>query len=229
MLLALGIDRQQNENMLPRAEGHLVVWRILPLVGVLLFIAIAFGWRPWLQRRRYGTSGLLLFRSQERTQTIRDTLAVVWLVLLVGQAAAVALWPDWLPHRTLLAGLANDLLRTVGAVLLLGGLVLLVTAQLDLGASWRIGIEEGARPGLVTRGLYRFCRNPIYLAFAIVMLGYAMLLPTLLSLIMLIATYVGFRQQTLREEEYLIRTYGESYRDYTSRVGRFWPGLGKLR
>jgi len=39
-----------------------LVWRTLPLVGVLLFIAIAFGWRPWLQRRRYGTSGLLLFR-----------------------------------------------------------------------------------------------------------------------------------------------------------------------
>jgi len=205
-----------------------LVWRTLPLVGVLLFIAIAFGWRPWLQRRRYGTSGLLLFRSQERTQLIRDSLAVVWLALLVGQAAAVALWPEWLPSHTLWAGLTEDLPRTAGAVLLFGGLVLLVTAQLDLGASWRIGIEEGAKPGLVTGGLYRFCRNPIYLAFAVVMLGYAMLLPTLLSLIMLIATYVGFRQQTLREEEYLIRTYGEAYRDYASRVGRFCPGVGKL-
>jgi protein-S-isoprenylcysteine O-methyltransferase Ste14 len=206
-----------------------VFWRTLPLVGVLLFIAIAFGWRPWLQRRRYGTSGLLLFRSQERTQIIRDSLAVVWLALLVGQAAAVALLPEWLPSRVLWAGLTGDLQRTAGAVLLFGGLVLLVTAQLDLGASWRIGIEEGARPGLVTTGLYRFCRNPIYLAFAIVMLGYTMLLPTLLSLIMLIATYGGFRQQTLREEEYLMRTYGEAYRDYTSRVGRFWPGVGKRR
>jgi protein-S-isoprenylcysteine O-methyltransferase Ste14 len=51
----------------------------------------------------------------------------------------------------------------------------------------------------------------------------------LLSLIMLIATYVGFRQQTLREEEYLRHTYGEAYRDYTGRVGRFWPGVGRLR
>ncbi|MFL5047129.1 MAG: methyltransferase family protein [Xanthobacteraceae bacterium] len=206
-----------------------MVWRTLPLVGVLLFIAIAFVWRPWLQRRRYGTPGLLLFRSQERIQIIRDSLAVVWLALLVGQAAAVALLPEWLPSRVLWAGLTGDLLRIAGAVLLFGGLVLLVRAQLDLGASWRIGIEEGARPGLVTSGLYRFCRNPIYLAFAIVMLGYTMLLPTLLSLIMLIATYGGFRQQTLREEAYLMRTYGEAYRDYTSRVGRFWPGVGKLR
>jgi protein-S-isoprenylcysteine O-methyltransferase Ste14 len=206
-----------------------VAWRTLPLVGVLLFIAIAFGWRPWLQRRRYGTSGLLLFRSNERIQLIRDTLAVVWLALLVGQAAIVALLPEWLPSRVLWPGATDDFVRIAGSVLMFGGLALLVTAQLDLGASWRIGIEEGARPGLVTGGLYRFCRNPIYVAFAIVMLGYAMLLPTLLSLIMLIATYVGFRQQTLREEQYLMRAYGEAYRDYTSRVGRFCPGLGKLR
>lgn len=206
-----------------------MAWRTLPLVGVLLFIAIAFGWRPWLQRRRYGTSGLLLFRSNERIQLIRDTLAVVWLALLVGQAAIVALLPEWLPSRVLWPGATDDFVRIAGSVLMFGGLALLVTAQLDLGASWRIGIEEGARPGLVTGGLYRFCRNPIYVAFAIVMLGYAMLLPTLLSLIMLIATYVGFRQQTLREEQYLMRAYGEAYRDYTSRVGRFCPGLGKLR
>jgi protein-S-isoprenylcysteine O-methyltransferase Ste14 len=227
MLLAAGDWIGNNDTL--RCGGHVVFWRTLPLVGVLLFIAIAFGWRPWLQRRRYGTSGLLLFRSRERTQIIRDSLAVVWLALLVGQAAAVAVLPEWLPSRVLWAGVTGDLLRTAGAVLLFGGLVLLVTAQLDLGASWRIGIEEGARPGLVTTGLYRFCRNPIYLAFAIVMLGYMMLLPTLLSLIMLIATYAGFRQQTLREEEYLMRTYGEAYRDYTSRVGRFWPGVGKRR
>jgi protein-S-isoprenylcysteine O-methyltransferase Ste14 len=228
MLLALGAGTATTPHVAARGR-HLVVWRSLPLGGVVLFIAIAFGWRPWLQRRRYGTSGLLLFRSQERTQTIRDSLAIVWLVLLVGQALAVALWPEWLPSRALWAGLTGDILRTAGVVLLFGGLLLLVTAQLDLGASWRIGIEEGAKPGLVTGGLYRFCRNPIYLAFAIVMLGYAMLLPTLLSLIMLIATYVGFRQQTLREEEYLIRTYGEPYRSYTGRVGRFWPGVGRLR
>ena len=42
---------------------------------------------------------------------------------------------------------------------MLGGLVLMVTAQLHLGASWRIGIEAGARPGLVTGGLYAVSRD----------------------------------------------------------------------
>jgi hypothetical protein len=37
--------------------------RWLPLGGVLATLAIAFLWRPWLQRRRYGAPGILLFRS----------------------------------------------------------------------------------------------------------------------------------------------------------------------
>ena len=40
-----------------------MIWRFLPLTGVLLLFVVAGGWRPWLQRRRYGTSGIVLFRS----------------------------------------------------------------------------------------------------------------------------------------------------------------------
>jgi len=42
----------------------------------------------------------------------------------------------------------------VGAVLALGGIGLMVAAQLDLGPAWRVGIEAEARPGLVTTGWY---------------------------------------------------------------------------
>lgn len=116
-----------------------------------------------------------------------------------------------------------------GALLLFGGIALLIAAQLDLGASWRIGIEEGASPGLVTGGLYRFCRNPIFLALIVIVAGYALLLPTRLSLILLVGAYIGVRQQASAEEAYLMRTYGDSYRAYARRVGRFLPGLGRLR
>ena len=102
-------------------------------------------------------------------------------------------------------------------------------AQLDLGASWRIGIEEGTSPGLVTTGLYRFCRNPIFLAILITLTGYTLLLPTRLSLALLLGTFLGVRQQVLVEEAYLLRSYGDSYREYARRVGRFLPGIGRLQ
>ena len=107
--------------------------------------------------------------------------------------------------------------------------MLLVMAQLNLGASWRIGIEEGASPGLVTNGLYRFCRNPIFLAILTILTGYTLLLPTRLSLILLLGAFIGIRQQVLAEEAYPARAYGDAYREYARNVGRFLPGVGRLR
>jgi protein-S-isoprenylcysteine O-methyltransferase Ste14 len=205
--------------------------RFLPLAAILAFIAIAFGWRAWLQSRRYGTSGILLFRSTRRGQMVRDSLTLVWFAVLIGQAAA-AMWPEWLARRALLAspaGPAADILGAIGVVLLVAGLVLMVTAQLELGASWRIGIDSAARPGLVTSGIYRYSRNPIFLAFLVILVGYALLIPTALSLALLIGTYVGVRGQIAAEEAYLEHAYGEAYRDYAGRVGRFVPGIGRRR
>jgi protein-S-isoprenylcysteine O-methyltransferase Ste14 len=152
----------------------------------------------------------------------------VLFLLLIGQAVVAAGWPGKLSF------LVEDpatvaVLRVTGAVLLFGGIVLLVTAQLELGASWRIGIEEGANPGLVTTGLYRFSRNPIFLALLMIVAGYTLLLPTRLSLVLLVGTCIWVWQQVAAEEAYLLRAYGNSYREYARRVGRFLPGLGRLR
>jgi protein-S-isoprenylcysteine O-methyltransferase Ste14 len=54
------------------------------------------------------------------------------------------------------------------------------------------------------------------------------MMPTPLSLLLFVAAYWGLRNQTRIEEVYMLRTYGEAYRDYACRVGRFVPGVGKL-
>jgi protein-S-isoprenylcysteine O-methyltransferase Ste14 len=204
-------------------------WNLIPLAGTVLFIGIAFGWRPWLHLRRYGTWGVLLFRSVNAGQTLRDSLTVMLWLLLLGQAIVVSAWIE--PRFLLLAivdGPTVEFLRVIGSVLLFLGLIVFVRALLDLGASWRIGIEEDTKPGLVTSGLYRFCRNPIFLALLIFLTGYTLLLLTPLSLALLLGTYIGVRQQTSAEEDYLRRAYG-NYHEYARLVGRFLPGIGRLR
>jgi len=117
----------------------------------------------------------------------------------------------------------------IGAEVLFGGFVLTIMGQINLGSSWRVGIEEGARPGLVTTGLYSFCRNPVFLGIFVTLIGYTVLLLTWLSLVMLVGALVGIRQQAVEEEAYLLRAYGDEYRAYAGRVGRFLPGVGRLR
>ena len=201
----------------------------LPLVGIVVFFGVVCCWRPWLQFRRYGSAGILFFRSGHWRQNLRDALGVVLAICLVGQAIAAAGWPASLSPSSVLSQPEAKIWQVTGAVLLFGGLGLLIMAQLHLGASWRIGIEEGTSPGLVTSGLYRFCRNPIFLAILITLTGYTVLVPMRLSLSLLLGAFIGIRQQILTEEAYLLRTYGDDYRAYARRTGRFLPGIGRLR
>ena len=53
-------------------------------------------------------------------------------------------------------------------------------------------------------------------------------LPTALSVANLLCVVAGVRYQVSQEEEYLLRTYGQGFRVYAARVGRFVPGLGKM-
>ena len=193
--------------------------RWLPLIGTLLFLAIGIGWRGWLQSRRYGSSGILLFQSGRWQQNLRDSLGLLLVVCLVGQALLAAREPSR----------SFDGLTAIGVMFLFGGIAFLVAAQLQLGSSWRVGIDEGAAPGLVTTGLYRWCRNPIYLAMLSVLTGYTALVPTRLSVGLLVGTFIVIRVQVLAEEAYLLRTYGARYREYASRAGRFLPGIGRIR
>ena len=207
-----------------------MICRILPLIGVVLFLGVGLGGRAWLHARRYGACGIVLFRGSRRGQDVRDSLLVLLLLLLTGQALLAAGFPAWLPRPAFgMSPATAVVLCRAGAALLSGGLALLLVAQLNLGASWRIGIEEAARPGLVTGGLYRFCRNPIFLFMLVMFVGYALLLPTWLSAGMLVGAFVGVRQQVIAEEAYLSRVYGDQYRAYAGRVGRFLPWVGRLR
>jgi protein-S-isoprenylcysteine O-methyltransferase Ste14 len=172
---------------------------------------------------------VLFFRSQRWQEKLRDAFGVVLVLLLVSQAVMAAVWPKSLAPLDATYRPGAEIWQATGTVLLVGGIALLVVAQLNLGASWRIGIDEGSSPGLVTSGFYRFCRNPIFFAILIMLTGYTWLLPTRLSLVLLIGAFIGIRQQVLTEEAYLCRTYGDAYRAYARRVGRFVPRIGRLR
>jgi len=205
-----------------------VIWRLLPLTGFVLFVTLGFGWRTWLQMRRHGSSGVVLFRSGRLAQHLREALFLVLVAAIAVEVVMAAVAPAALPALGTVPDPVAAALRFTGAVLVLVATVVMVLAQLDLGASWRIGIEEAARPGLVTDGLYRFSRNPIYVCMLAALVGFALLLPNWLSLVLVVGGVAGVRQQVGEEEVYLTRSYGEAYRSYARRVGRFLPGIGRL-
>lgn len=204
------------------------LYRYGPLLGTILFFAVGVGWRVRLHKQRYGTSGIVLFRGPGLQRKVLDSLILLLPPLVLGYGALVAFAPERLGVLAPSAALQGPAGAALGAFLVLAGTGLMALSQYQMGASWRIGIDEGARPGLVVRGLYAFSRNPIYLGMFTGFAGLVALSPSLLTAAVFLAVYAGVRKQVFQEEDYLRRAYGAEYEAYGRRVGRFLPGIGRF-
>jgi protein-S-isoprenylcysteine O-methyltransferase Ste14 len=123
-----------------------------------------------------------------------------------------------------------DWIQIAGITLAGLGIVLTVRAQLDMGDSWRVGVDESETTALVHTGLFGRVRNPIYTAMLTFDLGIALVTPNFVTIAGLILAVTALELQVRRvEEPYLLSRHGEAYRGYTASVGRFIPGVGLLR
>ena len=196
------------------------------LVIYVLFALLSLIGRGWLQYRRtgdYGYRGLSgRAGSLEWFGGLLLTLgAIAALVALVAERwIGVAGLQLFLPASARLAGLA----------LMLVGVVLTFVAQLDMGSSWRVGVDSTETTELVTTGLFRWVRNPIFAATLAVFAGLVLAVPNVIAAVAFAAALAGIEIHVREiEEPYLIRVHGDRYRSYARRVGRFLPGLGRVK
>jgi len=150
---------------------------------------------------------------------IAGTGLLLWAYEIVACA-----WP--LPvhvvPRAWRAVLVNALtIKAVGAVVLLASVLVYGLALRGLGVSWRLGVDRD-RPGpLVTAGIYARMRHPIYVGLGLFSIGTSLVLGQLLFLVLAALAVVGLHAAVLVEERFLVQIYGDAYREYCQRVGRY--------
>jgi protein-S-isoprenylcysteine O-methyltransferase Ste14 len=127
---------------------------------------------------------------------------------------------DW-PSFTKQELFHSEAVSWVGVLLCVAGLVLVLMSLVAFGSSFRVGIDTSHPDKLVTTGVFSLCRNPIYVAFWIVLSGQFLVFPNLLLFVYLGAASWLFHRQVLREEAYLKEHYGSEYSDYCARVRRY--------
>jgi protein-S-isoprenylcysteine O-methyltransferase Ste14 len=113
--------------------------------------------------------------------------------------------------------------RAAGVIPLVVGLALLLWCVRDFYVAGRGTLAPWAPPrNLVVTGLYRYSRNPMYLAVTLMLIGW-----TLCFLSRTLAIYIGFvmvafhLRVVLGEEPWLEQTHGDAWREYRSRVRRW--------
>ena len=115
----------------------------------------------------------------------------------------------------------SEIISWIGVFFCLAGLLLLLWSLVSFGQSFRVGIDTENPDKLITSGVFAFTRNPIYVAFALILLGQFLIFPNWILLVYLVAGIWLFHRQVLREEDYLKQHYGKEYLEYSNQVRRY--------
>src|SRR6266511_2222684 len=114
----------------------------------------------------------------------------------------------------------------LGAAVFAASLWLFYRTHKDLGRNWSVTLEVREQHALVTTGVYRRVRHPMYSAFWLWALAQALLLPNWIAgPAGLIGFGTLFFLRVGREEALMIETFGEEYRRYMARSWRLLPGI----
>lgn len=117
---------------------------------------------------------------------------------------------------------APSLTGPAGVVILAGGVAMTCAAVVTVARHKTTIVPHAHVTALVTTGIFRFSRNPMYAGFATAVAGVSLLAHSGWPLLLLPATLVTVRKLVIeREERYLSRRFGSPYHTYCSRVPRW--------
>lgn len=141
---------------------------------------------------------------------------------IVAVAVGVGMWliSAAVPHAGFAMGprlIAAIAIALIGAAVAASGAAAFRTAQTTVNP-----LHPERASALVSNGIYRFTRNPMYLGLLLVLLGVAVFLWSLPALLGL-PTFIGYirRFQIVPEERVLEQKFGTEYVEYKRRVRRW--------
>ena len=198
---------------------------VTALIFYLVFLIVAFGVRSLVHYRRTGDNGFRGLSCRNPAEWLTSALLVGGVVL--AGVAPVAELLDFIAPSDLAA---TWWLRRAGVALGVTGIAITVISQYQMGNSWRIGVDTTETTRLMTNGLFGLVRNPIFTGVLVATVGLAMTVPNLISATAAVCVFLGLEMQARWiEEPYLTRVHGARYRAYARAVGRFLPGVGRIR
>ena len=145
-------------------------------------------------------------------------------LILLGAFLIVWIGDSFFLHRsTLLSDYAPLYIRLV----ILG---LTLAAAMYLFRTGHVVVSHEHRPNsVVATGAFGYVRHPLYLASILTYLGLTISTASLFCLALLVVIFIFYNYIASYEEELLETKYGEEYRKYKMRTGKWMPRIGRER
>ena len=114
----------------------------------------------------------------------------------------------------------------VGTACLAIGLWLFYRSHADLGENWSVTLQVRERHQLITHGVYRRVRHPMYSALLLYSVGQLLVIPNWIAGPSYLVSFgILFLFRVGDEERMMLETFGEQYAAYMSRSKRIIPGV----
>jgi protein-S-isoprenylcysteine O-methyltransferase Ste14 len=112
----------------------------------------------------------------------------------------------------------------LGVAMAVGALWLFHRSHADLGTNWSITLQTRENHNLVTNGVYRRIRHPMYASFFLLGIAHVLFVPNwIVGPVYLLSFGVLYLLRVGREERMMRDRFGRDYDDYMRRSGRLWP------
>ena len=159
-------------------------------------------------------------KSSSRERKDKGSLILLWIAAPAGITIAFNL-ADYHTWKT-----SQDIIAILGCFLYAVGLAIRWTSILQLKKAFTVDVSVKKDQQLKTDGMYRFIRHPSYLGVLLVVLGLAIAMNSVLSvLVMIFTVFPAVLYRIHIEEKLLLIFFGEDYRNYQQTTKRIIPGL----
>jgi protein-S-isoprenylcysteine O-methyltransferase Ste14 len=173
-----------------------------------------------IQVRRAGERILPDKQAVKREGRGAFAFRVVAFLLLIAWLVLYALNPSWMQA---LAIPLPAWLRWAGVALGLASLGLWTWTQVLLGKEWSPQLQLRGEHHLVTSGPYAWVRHPLYTAMFGWAVSVALVTANWVFVALAALSIVGMITRAPREEQMMLEQFGEEYKAYMQRTGRFFP------
>ncbi|MFX0123571.1 MAG: methyltransferase [Candidatus Hodarchaeota archaeon] len=192
---------------------------LLHIIFSLCFLFFLFE-RGYYQSKAMRTSGELA-----KYKTKKSSLFLLILMFIIAQIWVLGsfifiLNPQFLDLSTLPFPFW---IRWVGVILTMLGIGVEVSTQLYLGKNYSTFLHIREEQTLITTGPYRYVRHPMYSALITVGIGMSLLSANLYFGLPFFVTILVIIFRVKKEEEVMIKKFGEEYVQYIKRTKRFIP------
>ena len=192
---------------------------LLPIYGVV-FLFVVFFLRTILVWMRTGTNAYVILKYGGAQGVIGRYFKILpffsTLVIVL-----YSFYPEYYHFLAPFLWIENQLTVMIGLILLVITLIFILFSQTQMGNSWRIGVDEDAKTELVVSGVFIISRNPIFLGMKLNSLGFFLVAPNAITLLVLVVGTALIDIQVAMEEKYLASTHGDDYKVYCKKVRRW--------